>query len=59
MRAEEDRDALCRRLEPCVQVSGGRSDDLARAVLVDVEPEPAQVARDDVGDGALLARRAA
>jgi hypothetical protein len=59
VRAEEDRHALGRRLEPCVEVSGGRPDDLARAVLVDVEPEPAQVARDDVGDGALLARRAA
>ena len=47
-----------RRLEPHVDVAHRRADLGAAAVLVRLEAEIAQIAQDDVGDGALLARRA-
>ena len=57
VRAEEERRPLGGRLEPGVEVAGVRADLRAGAVLVDLEPEAAQLRGDAVGDRALLARR--
>ena len=58
VRAEEERRPLGGRLEADVDVSHRRADLRPAAVLVRLEPEVAQVAEHDVGDGTLLARRA-
>ncbi len=50
VRAEEDRRAAVGRRGPRVQVAGGRADPRAGVVLVDVEPELAEVSGDAVGD---------
>ena len=58
VRAEEERRPFRRRLEPRVDVSHRRADRRTCAVLVRREAEIAQIAEHDIGDGALLARRA-
>jgi hypothetical protein len=58
VRAEEDRRPAVGRLQPAIDVAHVRAHLCARVVLVDREPEVAQVADDDVGDLALLAGRA-
>ena len=58
VRAEEQRHPFGRRLEPRVDVSHRAVDLRAGAVLVRREPQVAQIAEHDIGDGALLARRA-
>ena len=58
--AQEERDAAVRalRLQAAEQVADRRAHDGAGVVLVDLEREVAQVARDGVRDGPLLAGRA-
>ena len=58
VRAEEDRVAAVGRFEAAVDVADVRADLRARIVLVDRQPEIAQVADHDVRNRALLARRA-
>ena len=58
VRAEEERLALGRRLERDEDVPHRRADGRPGVVLVGGEPEVADVAEHEVGDGALLARRA-
>ena len=58
VRAEEDRRPRRRRLEAAEDVAHRRADLRPGVVLVDGRAEIAQVAGDDVGDRALLARRA-
>jgi hypothetical protein len=55
--AEEERRSVARRREAGVEVAGVRADARARVVLVDVEPEPAEVGGDAVGRGPLGAGR--
>src|SRR5215210_7747961 len=60
MRTQEDRrTAVSAGLDAAVQVAHVRPDRRARVVLVDGQPEVTEVARDRVGNGTLLAGRAA
>jgi hypothetical protein len=57
-RTEKDRRARRRRLDARVEIARRGADLRAGAILVDVERAVAQVCDHDVGDCALLARRA-
>src|SRR5215212_6208728 len=61
MRAQKDRRAaaVAAGLDAAVQVAHVRPDRRAGVVLVDAQPEVTEVARDRVGNGTLLAGRAA
>ena len=58
VRAEEQRLAVGRRLEPRVEVPHRRAGLRPGGVLVDLEPAVAQEPRDPIGDRPLLSRRA-